>query len=136
VRSVGIGYILWALFGLLGVHRFYCGKIGTGILWFFTGGVLGVGWLVDAFLIPGMVYEANLREPPLFGPPTPAWGGAPYAYGPPPVPGQVPAGAFVGAPANRVIYCTQCGAPMRVPVNASGRHYACPGCRTILEVPA
>ena len=43
-----IGYILW-IFGFLGAHRFYYGRPLTGTLWFFTLGLLGVGWLVDLF---------------------------------------------------------------------------------------
>ncbi|MBP7051136.1 MAG: protein kinase [Phycisphaerae bacterium] len=39
------------IFGLCGLHRFYVGKIGTGILWLFTGGLLGVGQLIDVILI-------------------------------------------------------------------------------------
>ena len=38
-------------FGYLGVHRFLVGKVGTGILWLFTGGLLGVGLLVDLIMI-------------------------------------------------------------------------------------
>jgi TM2 domain-containing membrane protein YozV len=55
-----IGYLLW-IFGFLGAHRFYYGKPVTGTIWFFTLGLLGVGWLIDLFLIPGMDREADLR---------------------------------------------------------------------------
>ena len=60
MRSVGLGYILWIPpLGVIGVHRFYCGRIGTGLLWLFTAGLCGIGWLVDVFLIPGLVRQAN-----------------------------------------------------------------------------
>lgn len=59
MRSVGMAYLLWALFGLLGVHRFYARRYGTGLLWMITGGLFGLGWLVDAFLIPAMIERAN-----------------------------------------------------------------------------
>ena len=59
-HSKTIGYILW-VFGFTGAHRFYYGRPVTGTLWFFTLGLLGIGWLVDLFLIPGMDQEADLR---------------------------------------------------------------------------
>ena len=59
-HSKTIGYILW-VFGFTGSHRFYYGKPVTGTIWFFTLGLLGIGWLIDLFLIPGMDREANLR---------------------------------------------------------------------------
>lgn len=59
-HSKAIGYILW-LFGFTGSHRFYFGKQITGIIWFFTFGLLGIGWLIDLFLIPGMDRDADLR---------------------------------------------------------------------------
>ena len=55
-----MGYILW-LFGFTGSHRFYYGKPVTGTIWFFTLGLLGIGWLIDLFLIPSMDRKADLR---------------------------------------------------------------------------
>lgn len=55
-----IGYILW-IFGFMGSHRFYYGKPVTGTIWFFTLGVLGIGWIIDLFLIPSMDAEADRR---------------------------------------------------------------------------
>jgi TM2 domain-containing membrane protein YozV len=59
-HSKTIGYILW-IFGFTGSHRFYFGKPVTGTIWFFTLGLLGIGWLIDVFLIPSMDREADLR---------------------------------------------------------------------------
>lgn len=59
-HSKTVGYLLW-IFGFTGLHRFYYGKPLTGILWLFTAGLLGVGWLIDLFLIPGMDREASAR---------------------------------------------------------------------------
>ena len=55
-----VGYILW-IFGFTGSHRFYYGKPITGTLWFFTLGLLGIGWLIDLFLIPAMDREADFK---------------------------------------------------------------------------
>ena len=55
-----MGYILW-LFGFTGSHRFYYGKPVTGTIWFFTLGLLFIGWLIDLFLIPSMDREADVR---------------------------------------------------------------------------
>jgi len=58
-----VGYALW-IFGFLGAHRFYYGKPVTGTIWFFTLGLLGIGWLIDLFLIPSMDRQADYRFAP------------------------------------------------------------------------
>ena len=62
-HSVFIGYVAW-LFGFIGLHRFYYGKTLTGIIWFFTLGLLFIGWILDLFLIPSMDREAQRRFTP------------------------------------------------------------------------
>lgn len=73
--SVLVAYIIWFFLGFFGLHRMYCGRwlsgllmlalhgfswltwyIGIGIIGF---GILGLWWLIDALLIPGMVRRAN-----------------------------------------------------------------------------
>lgn len=47
-------------FGMLGIDRFAVGKIGTGLLYLFTGGLLGIGALVDfVMLLCGTFTDAN-----------------------------------------------------------------------------
>lgn len=57
------GYIIW-VFGFTGAHRFYYGKPVTGTIWFFTLGLLGIGWLIDLFLIPSMDRAADRKYVP------------------------------------------------------------------------
>lgn len=74
-KSAGIAYLLWFLFGMFGVHRFYLGRSGSGaailvltLLSFFLSFV-GIGFLtifipaiwvlIDIFLIHGMVHDYN-----------------------------------------------------------------------------
>lgn len=59
-HSKTIGYILW-IFGFLGAHRFYYGRPISGTIYFFTLGLLFIGWIVDLFLIPGMDKAADHR---------------------------------------------------------------------------
>ncbi len=62
-HSMMIGYLLW-IFGFTGAHRFYYGRPITGTIWFFTLGLLGIGWLIDLVLIPGMDRSADRRYVP------------------------------------------------------------------------
>lgn len=44
-------FFLCVFFGVLGVHRFYVGKVWTGIFYILTGGIVGVGVVVDLIRI-------------------------------------------------------------------------------------
>lgn len=69
-KSVGVSYAFWFFLGAFGAHRFYNGRVGTGIAqllcllfcWLIVPAiVLGIWWIVDAFLIPGWVRDHNAR---------------------------------------------------------------------------
>lgn len=50
-KTKGTTAVLCFFLGWLGVHRFYVGKIGTGLLWMFTLGLFGIGDLIDFIMI-------------------------------------------------------------------------------------
>lgn len=62
-HSKVIGYLLW-IFGFTGSHRFYYGRPISGTIYFFTLGLLFIGWIVDLFLIPSMDRKADMRFRP------------------------------------------------------------------------
>ncbi|UCD49835.1 MAG: protein kinase [Phycisphaerales bacterium] len=72
---------------LCGLHRFYVGKIGTGILWLFTFGLAGIGQLIDIILIITGQFEDKNGLPLL------NW------HGPTVVTGEIPQGHGVAAAA-------------------------------------
>jgi TM2 domain-containing membrane protein YozV len=65
-----LAYVLWLFLGILGAHRFYLGRVGSGVVMlvlsitFFGLIITGVWWLVDAFLTAGMVQKKreDLRQ--------------------------------------------------------------------------
>lgn len=50
-KSRLVTLLLCLFIGTLGIHRFYTGKTGTGILYIFTLGLFGIGTLVDLIMI-------------------------------------------------------------------------------------
>lgn len=62
-RSAGVAYLLWFFLGMFGAHRFYLGRPGTAFLMILAWLVFVlpgfIWWIVDAFLIPGMIKRDN-----------------------------------------------------------------------------
>ncbi len=59
-KSRIIAFLLCFLFGPFGFHQFYVGKIGWGVVYFFTMGIFGFGWVIDMLLILiGRFKDAN-----------------------------------------------------------------------------
>ncbi len=61
MRSKLIAFLLWFFLGFFSAHRFYTGKITSGIIYFLTGQLLGIGWIIDLFLIGNMVEQYNTK---------------------------------------------------------------------------
>lgn len=67
IKSKGVAYFFLiggSFFGVCGLHRFYIGKVGTGILWLLTLGLLGIGQIIDLFTLGTQVdvYNATHRR--------------------------------------------------------------------------
>ncbi len=76
-KSALLAYLIWFFLGLFGVHRLYLGRITSGLVMLALHGIswvlafiligylgfalLGLWWLIDALLIPGMARDANER---------------------------------------------------------------------------
>ncbi len=56
-------FLLCVYTGFFGGHRFYVGKTGTGLIWLFTFGVLGIGFIVDLIsIIIGSFYDKENKR--------------------------------------------------------------------------
>ena len=62
MKSKLVAYLLWFFLGFLSLHRFYLGKIGSGLIWLFTLQLFGIGWIIDLFLLSGMVDNYNNKK--------------------------------------------------------------------------
>ncbi|MBU0936870.1 MAG: TM2 domain-containing protein [Spirochaetes bacterium] len=65
MKSKLVAYLLWWFLGVIGAHKFYIGKTGMGVLYFFTFGLFGIGWFIDLFTLSGQVdlYNARYGQP-------------------------------------------------------------------------
>jgi len=54
-----VAWVLLTFLGLFGVHRFYMGKWLSGIVYFLTGGIVGLGWLYDFWTLNDQISLVN-----------------------------------------------------------------------------
>lgn len=50
-KNKTVALLLCIFLGGLGAHKFYVGKVGMGIIYLFTFGLFGFGWIIDIILI-------------------------------------------------------------------------------------
>lgn len=58
-----VALLLCIFLGPLGAHLFYVGKIGKGILYLFTAGLFGIGWIIDIIKILLGTFRDNVNAP-------------------------------------------------------------------------
>ena len=57
-----LAWILLTFLGVFGVHRFYLGKWGTGILYLVTLGIFGIGLIYDFWTLNSQISELNVSK--------------------------------------------------------------------------
>ena len=62
-KSRGTALALCIFGGFLGLHQFYVGRIGKGILYMFTAGLFFFGWIGDLLKIINRTFTDNVGNP-------------------------------------------------------------------------
>jgi TM2 domain-containing membrane protein YozV len=57
-----VAWILLTFLGIFGLHRFYIGKVGTGILYLLTLGLFGLGLIFDFWTLNSQISGLNARR--------------------------------------------------------------------------
>jgi TM2 domain-containing membrane protein YozV len=57
-----VAWVLQTFLGFFGIHRFYMGKIWTGLLWLCTCGLFGIGHVYDFLTLNEQVDEVNYED--------------------------------------------------------------------------
>ena len=57
-----IAWVLLTFLGIFGLHRFYMGKIGTGLLYLLTLGLFGIGIIYDYWTLNEQLSSRNLER--------------------------------------------------------------------------
>ncbi len=61
-KNYTLGWVLLTFTGFLGLHRFYMGKIGTGLIYLFSLGLFGIGIIYDYWTLNEQISSANLEN--------------------------------------------------------------------------
>ena len=62
-KSQGVLFLLWFFGGFFGLHYFYAGRVGMGLIYLFTCGLFGIGWMVDFCTILGGTFLDESGKP-------------------------------------------------------------------------
>jgi len=62
-RTLSLVFCIVGFIGLGGLHRFYVGKVWTGILYLMTGGLFGIGTILDLIKISTNTFTDSLGYP-------------------------------------------------------------------------
>jgi TM2 domain-containing membrane protein YozV len=61
-KDYSLAWILLTFLGVFGIHRFYLGKWGTGILYLLTLGIFGIGLIYDFWTLNSQISELNVSK--------------------------------------------------------------------------